>query len=230
MGRFGYDYLWIDLEHTALSSEQALAHIAITQARGAAALVRVPPDDYVRLKRIPEIGPDGIIIPMLESAAPAKKLIDYTLYPPIGNRGFGPRGAIGYGVEDVNEYVEHSSKDLCRFVQIETRGAYEDLDGILENPWIDGVIVGPCDLAGQYGSVTDVMSPERLALIKDIAVRAHTAGKRAGLSFGDDSQRTLDAWFGQGIDMLSSAGDTQWLVDGGRRTLAALKKAAAKAD
>lgn len=226
MGRAGYDYLWIDLEHTALSNEQALAHIAMTQARGTAALVRVPPDDYVTLKRILEIGPDGIIFPMVENAAHAKKLVDYTLYPPIGNRGFGPRGAIGYGMEDVNEYLEHGSKELCRFVQIETRGAYEDLDAILANPWIDGVIVGPCDLAGQYGSLTDVMAEDRLEMIRDIAARARAAGKRAGLSFGDDSEKTLDTWFSLGIDMLSSAGDTQWLVEGAKKTLAALRKAA----
>ena len=58
LGRAGYDYLWIDLEHTSLSNEQALVHIAMTQARGTAALVRVPPDDYVTLKRILENGPD----------------------------------------------------------------------------------------------------------------------------------------------------------------------------
>ena len=79
LGRAGYDYLWIDLEHTSLSSEQALVHIAMTQARGTAALVRVPPDDYVTLKRILEIGPDAIVFPMVESAEHAKKLIDYTL-------------------------------------------------------------------------------------------------------------------------------------------------------
>ena len=226
MGRMGFDYLWIDLEHTALSIEQALVHITITQARGSAALVRVPPDDYVTLKRILEIGPDGIIFPMVESAEHAKKLVDYTLYPPIGNRGFGPRGAIGYGLEDVNRYLEYGSKALCRFVQIETRGAYEDLDGILANPWIDGVIVGPCDLAGQYGSLTDVMAADRLDMIRDISMRAKAAGKRAGLSFGDDSRQTLDTWFSLGVDMLSVAGDTHWLIDGAKRTFSTLQEAA----
>ena len=226
MGRMGFDYLWIDLEHTALSNEQALAHITVSQARGTAAVVRVPPNDYVTLKRILEMGPDGIIFPMVESAAHAKQLIDYTLYPPIGNRGFGPRAAIAYGLEDVNEYIESGSKDMCRFVQLETRGAYEDLDAILANPWIDGVIVGPCDLAGQYGSLTNVMSDERLNMIRDIAQRTHAAGKRAGLSFGDDSSATLDTWFSLGIDMLSAAGDTHWLIDGAKRTINALRKAA----
>ena len=126
----------------------------------------------------------------------------------------------------MNEYIESGSKDMCRFVQLETRGAYEDLDAILANPWIDGVIVGPCDLAGQYGSLTNVMSDERLNMIRDIAQRTHAAGKRAGLSFGDDSSATLDTWFSLGIDMLSAAGDTYWLIDGAKRTINALRKAA----
>ena len=102
----------------------------------------------------------------------------------------------------------------------------EDLDAILANPWIDGVVVGPCDLAGQYGSLTDVMAPDRLEMIRDIAARAKAAGKRAGLSFGGDSKEILDTWFSLGIDMLSSAGDTQWLVDGAKRTLQAMRTAA----
>lgn len=225
LARLGYDYLWIDLEHTALSNEQALTHITVTQARGTAALVRVPPNDFVTLKRILEMGPDGIIFPMIESAAHAKEMVDYTLYPPIGNRGFGPRAAIEYGLADVNEYINSGSEEMTRFVQIETRGAYEDLDAILENPWIDGVIVGPCDLAGQYGSLTNVMSPERLEMIRDICTRAHAAGKRAGLSFGDDSPETINTWFSLGVDMLSAAGDTYSLIEGGRKTLNNLKNA-----
>ena len=224
--RLGFDYLWIDLEHTALSNEQALAQITVTQARGTAAVVRVPPNDFVTLKRILEMGPDGIIFPMIENAAHAKEMVDYTLYPPIGTRGFGPRAAIAYGLEDVNEYLENGSKDMARFVQIETRSAYEDLDGILANPWIDGVIVGPCDLAGQYGLLTDVMAPEMLEIIRDIAQRAKAAGKRAGLSFGDDSPETVARWFSLGIDMLSSGGDTHSLINGTRKTLNALKDAA----
>ena len=225
-GRMGYDYLWIDLEHTALSNEQAQAHIMMTQARGTAAIVRVPPNDFVTLKRIMEMGPDGIVFPMVENAAHARKLLDYTLYPPIGNRGFGPRGAVGYGLEDTNAYLTGGSKELCRFVQIELRSAYEDLDAILQNPWVDGVIVGPCDLAGDFGDLTDVLRPEMLEIIRDIAQRAHAAGKRAGISFGDDSHETLKRWFDLGIDMVSAAGDVAVMVNGGLHTLAALKKAA----
>ena len=225
LARLGYDYLWIDLEHTSLSNEQALTHITVTQARGTAALVRVPPNDFVTLKRILEMGPDGIIFPMIESAAHAKEMIDYTLYPPIGTRGFGPRAAVAYGLEDTNEYIRKGSLEMTRFVQIETRGAYEDLDAILANPYIDGVIVGPCDLAGQYGSLTNVMSPERLDMIADIARRAKAAGKRAGLSYGDDSPETIATWFLLGIDMLSSAGDTYSLIEGGKKTLKNLRSA-----
>ena len=225
--RLGFDYLWIDLEHTPLSNEQALMQITVTQARGTAAVVRVPPNDFVTLKRILEMGPDGIIFPMIENAAHAKEMVDYTLYPPIGTRGFGPRAAVAYGLEDTNEYLENGSKDMARFVQIETRSAYEDLDNILANPWIDGVIVGPCDLAGQYGLLTNVMAPEMLEIIRDIAQRAKAAGKRAGLSFGDDTPETLTKWFSLGIDMLSSGGDIHSLVNGTRNTLNAMKESAA---
>lgn len=225
LGRIGFDYLWIDTEHTSITMDQVLAHITVTQARAAAAVVRVPPDDYVTLKRVLEMGPDGIIFPMVQGAEHAKQLVDYTLYPPLGTRGFGPRAAVAYGLADTNEYVTKGSQEMCRFVQIETRGAYEELDGILANPWVDGVIVGPCDLAGQFGSLTDVMAPHMLDIIRDIAHRARAAGKAAGLSIGANDLESLKTWFSLGINMLSTGGDTHALIESGRKTLSTLHAA-----
>lgn len=229
LGRVGFDYLWIDMEHTTLSCEQVQVHMLIAQSRGAAAVVRIPPDDLVTLKRLLEMGPDGIIFPMVGSAKHAGELIGHTLYPPLGTRGFGPRGAVDYGMADTNKYIERGSLELCRFVQIEARGAYEELDGILAIPWLDGVIVGPCDLAGQYGSLTDIMAPPMLERIGDIARRGRAAGKTVGLSIGADDLDTLQKWFSLGISMLSAGADTTSLWTCASQTLQTLKEASKSA-
>ncbi len=229
LGNVGFDYIWIDMEHTTLTCEQVYVHIQMARARGTAAIVRVPVDDYVTLKRILEIGPDGIVFPMVRDAAHARQLLQYTCYPPRGTRGFGPRAAIRYGMSDVNEYIEKGSMELCRFVQIETRSAYEDLDAILAEELVDGVVIGPCDLAGQYGKLTDTMNEEMLRRVADIAARARAAGKRAGFSVGDSDRETLSKWLSLGLDMISAGADTTSLWFCARETLHNLQCAAQEA-
>ncbi len=79
----GYDYIWIDLEHSNLSLENLLSAILVIQATGTAAIVRVPMDDLTYTKKVLQMGPDGIIFPMIRTAEQANRLIDFTLYPPL---------------------------------------------------------------------------------------------------------------------------------------------------
>lgn len=97
------------------------------------------------------MGPEGVIFPMVRSAEELKALLDMTLYPPHGTRGFGPIRAIGYGAMDAKEYVKKKSFDLCRFVQIEHIDMIDELEEIVKIPYIDGFIFGPNDLSGSLG-------------------------------------------------------------------------------
>ena len=88
MGNIGYDCVWIDTEHTYMSYKEVLCHLNAARSADIPAIVRLPQNDLTSTKKILEMGPDGIIFPMSKSAEETKALIDMTLYPPDGNRGF----------------------------------------------------------------------------------------------------------------------------------------------
>lgn len=96
-GMSGIDYVWIDTEHSPLDYDKLLQCVTILKAHGTAVFVRTQIDDFNHTKRLLDMGIDGIIFPMVQSAEQAKKCISYTYYPPKGVRGFGPNRAVEYG-------------------------------------------------------------------------------------------------------------------------------------
>ena len=121
MGNVGYDCVWIDMEHTYMSYKDVLCHLNAAKSAGISSVVRLPQNDLTATKKILEMAPDGVIFPMVTSAEELETVIEMTLYPPLGNRGFGPMRAIGYGALDAKEYVDSKRLELCRFVQKEPR-------------------------------------------------------------------------------------------------------------
>ena len=155
MGYCDYDYLWVDLEHSSISIEQCYAQLVAAKSVGKQVLVRVPQNDLTYTKKVLEMGPDGIIFPMVHNAAEAEELLSHTLYPPYGTRGFGPQRAVRYGADDDLEYLKSGPKDLCRFLQIECKTFVDDLEKIIDNPFIDGFILGFADLSGSINEIGD---------------------------------------------------------------------------
>ena len=158
MGYFDYDYLWIDLEHSATTIEQCYAQLVAAKSVGKQAIVRVPQNDLTYTKKVLEMGPDGIIFPMVHSAKEAEELLSYTLYPPLGNRGCGPQRAVRYGVDDEIAYFKSGHGNLCRFLQIECKSFVDELELIADNPYIDGFILGLADLSGSIAAANTTRS------------------------------------------------------------------------
>lgn len=224
LGRVGFDYLWIDTEHTSTDYKELEIHLIAGQATGTPVIVRIPWNDPVLAKRVLEMGPDGIVFPMVNNASEAKAAMDSCLYPPDGTRGFGPFRAIQYGILDAEEYVRLKSKEMCRFVQIESRQAVENLEHMADVPYLDGFILGPCDLSGSVGSLLSLYNNETDHLIDRAIASAHAKGKPIGLSFGSDSEENLSHWLNKGIDFLSSCTDMGFIIGGAQRMLNTMKR------
>lgn len=210
-GRAGYDFIWIDMEHSYLSYEALLNDIVAIKSTGTPVIVRAPQDDLTATKKILEMGVDGIIFPMVKTAEQANRLIASTLYPPYGNRGFGPMNAVDYGINDIKEYTDNNHNTMCRFIQIEHREAIENLDSIMENPYIDGYIFGANDLSGSYNMLGDVFSEKITSIIRNTIERLHKKDKYVGISTGDVSTSTLEHWHKMNIDMISAGADFDFL-------------------
>jgi len=203
----GFDFLWLDIEHEAVNHETVLMHIIATKAGGAASIVRVPWNEPYLAKRILEMGPDGIIFPMVNSCEEAKKAISACLYPPFGTRGFGPRRACDYCREDMNTYISEHIERLCRFIQVEHVDAVRDLDQILEIPYLDGIIVGPCDLSGSINRLNDIYHPEVIALIDETVKKCKEHNKPIGIAVGADTPEQLRFWLDKGFQFISAGSD-----------------------
>lgn len=221
----GYDFIWIDLEHSELSPIELHNHMNAAKAFGTPTIVRLPMHDLTVTKKVLEMGPDGIIFPMIHNAEEAEKLISYTLYPPYGNRGFGPRRAVRYGIDDAYEYTDKGQFEMCRFIQIECENAINDLEKIVKNPYIDGYIFGPNDLSGSINQLGNMYGDETQKLIKKAIKILKENNKTIGVSTGDTSFETLKFWHDLGVNMISTGADYAYILKNAKSTLEVVREA-----
>lgn len=150
MAKAGFDWLVIDMEHTAIDHNQCLNLIQVIESNGVTPLVRVGDNDRLLIKKAMDAGAHGIIVPMVNTVVDAKKAIDALYYPPLGNRGVGLGRAQNYGV-GFEEYKKWAGKEMIFIPQIEHIEGVNNLESILALEQVDGFIIGPYDLSGSLG-------------------------------------------------------------------------------
>ena len=224
MAGFGYDFIWIDGEHGPFDKEKLLAHIVAANAGGAAALVRVPANDPVLIKPVLEMGPDGIIIPMVMNAEEARKAVSACRYPPAGIRGFGPRRANRYGMIPTEVYLASADEAIIKIVQIEHISAVRDIEAILAVEGLDAVIIGPNDLSASIGRLGKLKDPDVIALYDEIVNACRSAEKPCGVSIGPGDEGFIQEWIARGVDFISCGDDISFLAAGALRTIDLIRK------
>jgi 2-dehydro-3-deoxyglucarate aldolase len=150
MAGAGFDWLTIDLEHSAIDISTCQNLIAHIQSNRICSLVRVGKNEEVIIKRVMDAGADGVIVPMVNSAAHAKKAVDFVKYPPTGKRGVGLGRAQKYGI-GFDGYKVWLENEAVVIAQIEHIEAVKNINEILQAQGIDGIIIGPYDLSGSMG-------------------------------------------------------------------------------
>ena len=201
----GFDWILIDTEHSpnevpmVLSQQQAMA------AGDAATIVRPAWNDPILLKRLLDIGTWNFLIPFVQTPEEAARAVAATRYPPAGFRGVSVVQR-GNRFGRVSDFFERANEEICLLVQIETAAAAERVGEIAAQDGVDGIFVGPADLAASLGHLGHPEHPEVQALIQTILGRCQAAGKPAGiLAFSENTaQQYLDAGFvfvGVGSDL-----------------------------
>lgn len=222
IGNVGFDCVWIDTEHTYMSYKDVLCHLNGARSSGIATVVRLPQNDLTSTKKILEMGPDGVIFPMVRSLEEFNSLMEMTLYPPHGTRGFGPMRAIDYCAGKAVDYVKRDSLELCRFVQIESVSMIDELEEIAKNPFVDGFIFGPNDLSGSAGEFLNVYGDKTVGEIKRAIEILKRHNKRIGVACGY-GRETLEFWSKFGFDTVFAGGDWNFIYDQARSTLDLMK-------
>lgn len=210
----GFDWLLLDTEHspgdvlTALSQLQALGGHMPTP------IVRPATNDPVLIKRFLDIGAQSLLIPYIETADQARAAVAAIRYPPGGIRGVSAlTRATAFG--RVSGYATRAENELCMLVQIETHAGLDAIEEICAVDGIDGVFVGPGDLAASLGYIGQLNHPEVVSAVEDAIARIVRAGKPAGILTSDaefaDRCLALGATFvAVGVDagLLARAADT----------------------
>lgn len=223
LGRLGYDFVWIDTEHSEMTYTNLRNHLTAVNAGGTPTLVRLSMHDYNHVKRVMEMGPDAILFPMINTPEEAAAAMSYCMYPPEGMRGFGPLRAVNYGLDDMNEYIAAANRDTCRFIQIETETAVKNLPEIVKNPYIDGYFFGPCDLSGSIGELNQVFGERTQKLIREAIAILKDAGKPIGVSTGSIDPEVTGFWHDLGINIISTGTDYDYILQSARQNLANMK-------
>lgn len=177
----GFDWIVIDTEHAPLEVADVLPALqAVAAYPEVSAVVRAAINDAVLIKRLLDLGAQTLLIPYVQSAEEARAAVRALRYPPRGVRGVaGMTRASRFGT--VEGYAACAEAELCLLVQVETREALAALDAIARVEGVDGVFIGPADLAASLGHVGEQGHPEVVAAIEDALARLASHGMPSGI-------------------------------------------------
>jgi len=177
----GFDWLLIDAEHAPNDLQSMIAHMQIIAASDSHAVVRPPIGEVWMIKQILDAGAQTLLIPMVESREQAQTLVDAVTYPPHGIRGVGSALARASHFAAISDYLQTARDEICLLVQVENRKGLDALDDILEVDGIDGVFLGPSDLAADMGYIGNAGAADVKNTVLDATRRIVQAGKAAGI-------------------------------------------------
>ncbi|WP_336345930.1 HpcH/HpaI aldolase family protein [Halalkalicoccus ordinarius] len=211
------DFVLIDTEHTTISLEtvENMTRAVDASESPTDTIVRVPWNDPVRLKRVLDIGVDGVMVPMIDSAAEARELVDAIRYPPEGSRGIASGRATEYG-DQFTEYVENANGSFTTIAQIESREGLQNVEEIAAVEGINALFVGPADLSGALGVFGEEEPPELADAMDRVIEAAATADVAVGTLTVDvaDVEDRID----RGFDFLIVGKDTTYLSNAHRES------------
>jgi 2-keto-3-deoxy-L-rhamnonate aldolase RhmA len=218
LGDVGFDVVWIDTEHSPIDLKELQLHLIAARASQVAAWVRVAWNDPVIVKPILEMGPAGLVFPMIRTQKEAEDAVACCFYPPRGIRGYGPRRVTKYGLVGMQEYVQQAHRLFWRIMQIEHFEAVDNLDGILGVDGVDAIVVGPNDLSASIGKLGKTGDRQTGELQDAIAQKARLRRVPFGVSTGDDP-KVLQEWIERGASFVFTGSDVGYIVKGGKHNL-----------
>ena len=216
----GFDWLFIDGEHGPLETSEVLS---ILQAVGdrVPCLVRVPQGDEVSIKKVLDLGATGVIVPQVNSAEQARRVVGHCKYPPLGSRGVGLARAHGYGMS-FEEYVNAANEQTVVVVQAEHALAVENIESIVEVPGIDAVLLGPYDLAASLGKMGLVEDPIVMTAIDRITTVCQQA--QIPLGYFGLSAAAVRPYIERGYTLIVGGVDTMFLAQSAGALLTELRE------
>src|SRR5690349_2134874 len=210
----GFDWILLDTEHSPNEIPDLVTQLQAVQRGTATPIIRPAWNDAVLAKRALDIGAQTLLFPYVQNVEEAKRAVASTRYPPHGVRGVSVAArASRYG--RTPGYLGKANSEICVLVQVETREAMNELEAIARVDGIDGVFIGPSDLAASLGHLGNPAHAEVQTAIADAGRRLKKLGKPAGiLTSNEDEARRYIEWgylfvaVGSDVGLLARNADT----------------------
>jgi 4-hydroxy-2-oxoheptanedioate aldolase len=217
----GFDWLLLDAEHAPNDVRSVLAQLQAVAPYPVHPVVRPVQGDVALIKQYLDVGTQTLLIPMIDTAEQAARMVAATRYPPRGLRGVGSSLARASRWNQVDDYLHKADDEMCVLVQVETTTALENLAEIAAVEGVDGVFFGPSDLSASMGLLGKPGDARVLQALADGIATVKRAGKSAGTLTAD--QKLAHDYLAMGASFVGVGVDTTLLMKAARELAAAFK-------
>lgn len=217
LAALGFDVVVIDNEHMPFNDETIVEITRACALHGVPTMIRPTDHNGRQIGRLLDMGVKGILSAHVETAAEARAIVNAVKYPPFGTRGMMPISrASGFGLEVATEvYAAQSNEETLVICMCESRRGVENIDEILKVDGVDGIAIGPSDIANSYGMPGKVTDPKITAIIADLERRIFASGKlvSALCKNREEAERAIATGYG----FINAGSDLSMIVDSARR-------------
>jgi 4-hydroxy-2-oxoheptanedioate aldolase len=216
-----FDWVLIDCEHCPITLDNLKNILMALQRNDTVPVVRVLSNHPDHIKAALDLGAGGIMVPLVNTADDARQAVEATRYAPLGKRAFGPVRAGNY-FKDFEDYIHTANQEIVLMAEIEDVEAIQSLDEIFSVEGVDGIFIGPGDLAQSLGHLGDTTCEEVQSAIQTIIDKANEAGFPWGTLTG--SQEQFEKYIDQGGILTTFSGDLGFLMEGMRQSLPMIRE------
>ena len=205
----GVDWICVDMEHGSLDYKDVVAHARAARGSGVAVLTRIPTTTVDSVKRALDLGVDGILLPLIRSAAELELGFSFARYPGRGVRGVGGERAVHWGLR-LHDYLDIANEETMVIPLIETRGASEDFENIVKVEGLEAIFFGPADLSASFGHLGHWEGPgvaDDILRITNLARKHNIAAGVIGWDEADMASRAE-----QGFRMIGLGSDIGFMT------------------
>jgi 4-hydroxy-2-oxoheptanedioate aldolase len=206
----GFDWILLDTEHSPSELPDVISQLQAVAQR-TPIVVRPAWSDMILVKRLLDAGVQSLLFPSIQTASEAEAAVSFTRYPPLGVRGVsGSSRAASYGLD--TQYFSNAEREICVLVQIETAQGLRNLESIAAVEGVDGVFIGPADLAASLGHLGNTQHPEVQSAVNDAFQRLKKLGKPAGYLTTNEAE--AKSRISAGVEFIAVRTDTSIIARG----------------
>jgi 2-keto-3-deoxy-L-rhamnonate aldolase RhmA len=211
MATLGFDFLWVEMEHSPITLETLRNMVLATRGLSALTFARVPVNEIWTAKRVLDAGVSGVIFPFTSTPELARQAVAACRYPPVGRRGSGA-GLARLSWPDANRYPDSADENIVVIIIIEEARAVEQIDEIAATPGVDAMFIGTSDLSFSLGLRGSQDDPRLREAIQKVVEAGKRHGKFLGRPAGTPAQ--VQEYMRQGFQLFQAPTDIGFLTSG----------------